>query len=99
MERRCIQWHSRILLIFLNADVGIIQMACPEFCCLGIDRGNIYGADSPVVENTRIRIEMKRDYANAKLNKLADYAVQQILEYDNLRLLALLRQIVLQIVV
>ena len=55
-------------------------MACPEFCCLGIDRGNIYGADSPVVENTRIRIEMKRDYANAKLNKLADYAVQQILE-------------------
>ena len=75
-------------------------MACPEFCCLGLDRGNICGADSPVVvENTRIRTEMKRDYANAKLNKLADYAVQQILEYDNLRLLALLRQIVLQIVV
>lgn len=72
-----------IVEFFLNADVGIIQMPCPEFCCLGLDRGNICGADSPVVvENTRIRTEMKRDYANAKLNKLADYVVQQILEYD-----------------
>ena len=68
---------------FLNTDVSIIQMPCPEFCCLGLDRGNIYGADSPVVvENTRIRAEMKKDTANAKLNQLADYVMQQIIEYD-----------------
>lgn len=68
---------------FLNADIGIVQMPCPELCCLGLDRGNIHGADSPVVvENTRIRKEMKKDGANRKLAKLADHVVQQILEYD-----------------
>ena len=57
----------------------IVQMPCPELCCLGLDRGNIHGADSPVVvENTRIRKEMKEDGANRKLAKLADYVVQQI---------------------
>ncbi|MEM5767697.1 MAG: CD3072 family TudS-related putative desulfidase [Bacillota bacterium] len=68
---------------FLNADIGIVQMPCPEFCCLGLDRGNIHGAESlAVVENTRIRTEMKKDSSNTKLTKLADYVVQQILEYD-----------------
>ena len=68
---------------FLNADIGIVQMPCPELCCLGLDRGNIHGADSPVVvENTRIRKEMKEDGANRELAKLADHVVQQILEYD-----------------
>ena len=58
-------------------------MPCPELCCLGLDRGNIHGADSPVVvENTRIRKEMKEDGANRELAKLADRIVQQILEYD-----------------
>ena len=72
-----------LVVFFLNADIGIVQMPCPELCCLGLDRGNIHGADSPVVvENTRIRKEMKEDGANRKLAKLADYVVQQILEYD-----------------
>ncbi|MDO5416934.1 MAG: 2-thiouracil desulfurase family protein [Lachnospiraceae bacterium] len=72
-----------IVDFFLNKDVGIIQMPCPEFCCLGLDRGNIHGADCPVVvENTRIRTEMKKNHVNAKLNQLADYVIQQILEYD-----------------
>ena len=45
-----------MIQMFLDADVGIVQMPCPELCCLGLDRGNIRGADSPVVvENTRIR--------------------------------------------
>lgn len=67
---------------FLNADIGIVQMPCPEFYCLGLDRGNIFGADSPVVvENTRIRSAMKNDSLNIKLTRLADYIVQQIIEY------------------
>lgn len=71
-----------VINFFLNADIGIIQMPCPEFCCLGLDRGNIYGADSPVVvENTRIRSIMKTDDLNIKLTNLADYVVQQIIEY------------------
>ena len=49
---------------------------------MGLDRGNIYGADSPaVVENTRIRSVMKADGVNIKLTKLADHVVQQIMEY------------------
>ncbi len=67
---------------FLDADVGIVQMPCPELCCLGLDRGNIYGADTPVViENTRIRAEMKKDIPNAQLDRLADHVVYQIFEY------------------
>jgi predicted secreted protein len=67
---------------FLDADIGIVQMPCPEFSCLGLDRGNIDGADSPVVvENTRIREAMKQDAPNRKLRALADFVVQQILEY------------------
>lgn len=67
---------------FINSNVGIVQMPCPELCCLGLDRGNVRGADSPVViENTRIRAEMKREPADKKLTELADHVVQQILEY------------------
>ena len=73
---------KKISEIFLNADIGISQMPCPELCCLGLDRGNIYGADVPVVvENTRIRTEMKKDIPNARLDQLADYVVYQISEY------------------
>lgn len=71
-----------VIDFFLNANIGIIQMPCPEFCCLGLDRGNIHGIDSPiVVENTRIRSAMKSDSSNIKLTRLADYVVQQIIEY------------------
>lgn len=73
---------KEVIDFFLNSDVGIVQMPCPEFCCLGLDRGNIYGADSPVVvENTRIRSAMKNDSLNIKLAGLADLVVQQIVEY------------------
>ncbi len=45
-------------------------------------QGGIHGADrSVVVENTRIRSEMKSKIHNVELIKLADYVVQQILEY------------------
>ena len=41
--------HVDIIRTLLDAQVGIIQMPCPELCCLGLDRGNILGAESPVV--------------------------------------------------
>jgi len=57
-------------------------MPCPEFCCLGLDRGNPGGADSPVVvENTRIREAMKKEPCDSRLNELAGDVVRQILEY------------------
>lgn len=74
--------NKDVVDFFLNVDIGIVQMPCPEFCCLGLDRGNIHGADSPVVvENTRIRSALQNADSNLKLTRLADYVVQHIMEY------------------
>ena len=71
-----------IMQVFLDADVGIVQMPCPELCCLGLDRGDELGAERPVVvENTRIRAEMKRPEPYARLMTLVDYTMLQISEY------------------
>lgn len=71
-----------IVNLFLDNNIGIVQLPCPELCCLGLDRGNVYGADSPVtVENTRIRREMEKEYAQTKLKTLVDYTMLQIDEY------------------
>lgn len=49
----------------MNADIGMVQMPCPELCCLGLDRGNAEGAGSPVVvENTRILGALKQGEAS-----------------------------------
>ena len=67
---------------FMDADVGIVQMPCPELCCLGLDRGDVHGAQRPVVvENTRIRREMESGGPHGKLINLADHVMEQIKEY------------------
>ncbi len=71
-----------VIGLFLREGIGIVQMPCPEFCCLGLDRGNVNGADSPVtVENTRIRKAMQESGANRKLAELAGHVTRQISEY------------------
>lgn len=71
-----------VIHALMDAQVGIIQMPCPELCCLGLDRGNIYGAESPVVvENTRIRKEMQQAPASVRLVVLVDQVMLQIEEY------------------
>ena len=56
---------SEIIKLLLDAEVGIVQLPCPELSCLGLDRGNKDGAAGPVtVENTRIRGKMQK--ADAK---------------------------------
>ena len=44
--------HADIVRMLLDAQVGIVQMNCPELCCLGLDRGDVHGAERPVVEET-----------------------------------------------
>lgn len=74
---------KEVIGFFLDSDIGIVQMPCPELNCLGLDRGNIYGADSPVVqENTRIRHEMTQPDAYERLQVLVDHVINQILEYN-----------------
>lgn len=64
----------------LERDIGILQMPCPELCCLGLDRGNPAGAERPAVEeNTRIRAALGRDPAG--LTALAEQVAGQVREY------------------
>jgi len=73
---------KELIDFFLDAGVGVVQMPCPEFACLGLDRGNVHGADSPVVvENTRIRAELKKAVPNEKLDGLVRDVLRQITEY------------------
>ncbi len=74
--------HVDVIRALMDAQVGIVQMPCPELCCLGLDRGNIYGAESPVVvENTRIRKEMQKEPVTARLAALVDQVMMQVEEY------------------
>ena len=72
-----------ILEILIKEGVGIVQMPCPELICLGLDRGNIHGSRSAVVEeNTRIRNMMIAEPAKTKIRELARQIVFQIREYQ-----------------
>ena len=73
---------KEIVQVFLDADVGILQMPCPELCCLGLDRGDELGGTRVVtVENTRIRKAMESGVPNAVLRVLADHDLYQIDQY------------------
>ena len=75
--------HREILRTVLDARAGVVQMPCPELCCLGLDRGDPKGGERPVVvENTRIRRAMGQPEAAARLRELTDQVVWQIQEYQ-----------------
>ena len=77
------QVHREILRTVLDARVGVVQLPCPELCCLGLDRGDPKGGERPVVaENTRIRRAMGQPEASARLRELTDQVVWQIREYQ-----------------
>ena len=74
--------HADLIRTLLDAQVGIVQMPCPELCCLGLDRGDVRGAERPVVEeNTRIRRAMEEDGPRQKREALADLVAEQVQEY------------------
>ena len=75
--------NKELLQVLMDSGAGIVQMPCPELCCLGLDRGNIYGAESPViVENTGIRREMKKPEARKKMLALVEQVMYQIRQYQ-----------------
>ena len=74
--------HREILRLILDAQVSVAQMPCPELCCLGLDRGDVHGAERPVVEeNTRIRRQLLLPENAQKLDALAEQAAGQVAEY------------------
>ena len=71
-----------VLRLLMDAEVGVVQLPCPELCCLGLDRGDERGAERPVTaENTRIRREMQRGEPARRLEALVGYAMYQFEEY------------------
>ena len=71
-----------VLRLLMEADIGVVQLPCPELCCLGLDRGDEKGAERPVTaENTRIRRELQRGEPARRLEALVGYAMYQIEEY------------------
>ena len=73
---------NEIMQLLRISDVGIVQMPCPELLCLGLDRGNIDGSSSPILEeNTRIRMMMSRRSAKSKIRQLVQHLIFQMLEY------------------
>ena len=74
--------HEEVARLLLEEGVGILQLPCPELCCLGLDRGDPLGASRPVtVENTRIRRAMERPEAAARLDALVEQVLLQAREY------------------
>lgn len=74
--------HVEVVRALMDAQVGIVQLPCPELCCLGLDRGNALGAESPVVvENTRIRRAMGEPAAAAHMAALVEQVMWQIRQY------------------
>ena len=78
----CPAAFGELIQLLLDHEVGIVQMPCPELCCLGLDRGDVHGAERPVVEeNTRIRRAMEKDGPRQKREALADLVAEQVQEY------------------
>ena len=46
--------HREILRTVLDARVGVVQLPCPELCCLGLDRGDPKGGErsTPTMPST-----------------------------------------------
>jgi predicted secreted protein len=73
---------TEIMEVLKNSDTGIVQMPCPEFICLGLDRGFDGKHEQTLIEeNSKIRMLMKREPAYTKMKELVHYTMTQILEY------------------
>ena len=79
----CPAAFGELIQLLLDREVSVVQMPCPELCCLGLDRGDVHGADRPVVEeNTRIRRAMEENGPRQKREALADLVAEQVQEYQ-----------------
>ena len=78
----CPAAFGELIQLLLDREVSVVQMPCPELCCLGLDRGDVHGADRPVVEeNTRVRRAMEENGPRQKREALADLVAEQVQEY------------------
>ncbi|MBN1222493.1 MAG: hypothetical protein JXB23_04555 [Candidatus Aminicenantes bacterium] len=75
-----------LVALLLEYNIGILQLPCPELTCLGLDRGDVHGAERPViVENSRIRNALGQSVPTNKLKLIVDQVIYQIEEYQKNR--------------
>ncbi|MBN2004218.1 MAG: DUF523 domain-containing protein [Anaerolineae bacterium] len=72
-----------IIELFMANHIGILQLPCPEFLCLGLDRKDANGAKRPLLdENSRIRELMNAKEHVTLLRNKAEEIVAQIQDYQ-----------------
>ena len=68
--------------VLIDADIGIIQMPCPEFLYLGLDREVDDGTNPSVeAEDTRIAGRMTEEKSQCLCKKIIDDIIYQMMEY------------------
>lgn len=73
---------KEIVKLIEEEDIGIIQLPCPEFLCLGLFRKDMNGSIRELLaENTRIRTLLEKKNNLDKLRLLAKPIVCQLREY------------------
>lgn len=71
-----------IIEFLMKHQIGMIQLPCPEFMCLGLDRGDRNGGKKPLLEeNTRIGGLMRAPDHLVMLRQKAEEIVRQIQDY------------------
>lgn len=72
-----------IIHLLMAYQVGIIQLPCPEFSCLGLARGDEAGANRELLlENTRIRTLLEAEENRALLRMKARELAGNLVEYQ-----------------
>jgi len=74
---------NEVAQILISAEVGILQMPCPELLCLGLDRQAETGIHTTVEsEDTRVARRMAEGQVRTFCHKLVSGLVFQIEEYQ-----------------
>ncbi len=73
---------TEVIHLLMANDIGMIQLPCPEFLCLGLDRQDKHGANRDLLrENTRIRNLLEKHENMEILQKRAEEVANQLEEY------------------
>ncbi len=74
---------KEVTQILIDAEVGILQMPCPELLCLGLDRQVERGIPATVEsEDTRVASRMVEDQTKTLCHRLVSDLIYQIEEYQ-----------------
>lgn len=71
-----------VMEIFVESDVGIVQLPCPELLYLGLDREAIYGENKTIEsEDTRVALRMNEESSRNLCHQIVSNIIYQIDEY------------------